>query len=123
MLDNPYSSPKTAEGNSLPTPGARLIASRMLFAVVAFVSTWLTFFIAYLVNGFGYGYLSAESIPELFTPFIWESLMVASIVSALAAAPLLVNPRITLRNYTILVLICALEYAMAYWFFVAFFEI
>ncbi|MDB2685905.1 hypothetical protein N9Y42_01730 [Mariniblastus sp.] len=124
MPDNPYSSPKTNVRTNLPSLAVRLGTSRTIFLAVAFGSTWIVFYAAYLINGIGYGYLEAESETGLFiTTMIVESTVVALIVSALSATPLLNNPKITLKNYGILAFVCILEFTMAYWFFVAFFEI
>jgi len=123
MPDNPYSSPKTASGHESSSLKSRFGVSQILFLGTAFVSAWIVFYLAYLVNGFGYGYLSAESGIGLLTPLIWESLIVAVVVSELAALPLLANAKIALKNFYFLAAICALEFVMAYFFFVAFFEI
>jgi len=123
MSDNPYSSPRIAGSPNSLSFIARLGDSKLLFLVVAFLSTWITFYAAYFVNGFGYGYLNSDAGVGLLSPIMRESLIVASIVSVLAATTFLIPAKIVLQNYIVLAAICALEFALAYYFFIAFFEI
>jgi len=123
MPDNPYSSPRITDRHNSLSLIARLGGSNSLFLVVAFLSAWVVFYVAYFVNGFGYGYLNSDAGIGLLSPLLQESLIVASIVSVLAASALLLPTKLALRNYIILAAICALEFVLAYYFFAALFEI